>query len=221
MGVSKSQPKIDLAKLNQTLKDQKVGVRIQKIGERLYLQATLPPKPNSGKPKPHQQRITLGIYANPAGLKRAEAEARKVGSLLALDQFDWADYEKASKAEQRKTVGYWIDKYEADFFERRGRSPEAELNWRKDYLRALNRLDRDSVLTTPMLRRVIIATEANSCTRQKVTSVLVRFGKFAGLNDVEKLTSLRGSYSARRVEPRDVPEEEQIIQHWGQIPDKR
>ena len=212
---------MDLSKLNQMLKDQKVGVTVQQIGKRLYLQATLPPKPNSGRQKRHQQRIALGIYANAAGLKRAEAEARKLGSLLVLGQFDWADYEPKDKRERRQTVGYWIDKYEAEFFARRGRTAAAEVNWRKDYLRALNPLNREAMLTTNLLRRIIVATEANSCTRQKVTSVLVRFGKFAGLSDVEELSSLRGSYSARRVEPRDVPEDEKILDYWEQIEDRR
>ena len=212
---------MDLSKLNQTLKAQKLGVTVQQIGQRLYLQATLPPKPNSNKQKRHQQRIALGIYANPAGLKRAEAEARKLSSLLALGQFDWSDYEREDQRERRQTVGYWIDKYEADFFARRGRNNASEVNWRKDYLRALNRLNRDSALTTNLLRQVIVATEANSCTRQKVTSVLVRFGKFAGLSDVEQLTSLRGSYSARRVEPREIPEDAKIIHAWEEIKDRR
>jgi len=39
---------------NQKLKDSKLGVAIQQIGNRLYLQSTLPPKPDSGKNKPHQ-----------------------------------------------------------------------------------------------------------------------------------------------------------------------
>jgi hypothetical protein len=163
----------------------------------------------------------LGIYANPAGLKRAEAEARKLSSLLALGQFDWSDYEREEQREHRQTVDYWIDKYEADFFARRGRNNASEVNWRKDYLRALNRLNRDSVLTTNLLKQVIVATEANSCTRQKVTSVLVRFGKFAGLSDVEQLISLRGSYSARRVEPREIPEDAKILHVWEQIRDRR
>jgi hypothetical protein len=36
---------MDLSKLNRTLKTQKIGVTVQQIGQRLYLQATLPPKP--------------------------------------------------------------------------------------------------------------------------------------------------------------------------------
>ncbi len=50
----------------------------------------------------------------------------------------------------------------AEFFARRGRTAAAEVNWRKDYLRALNRLNREAMLTTNLLRRIIVATEANS-----------------------------------------------------------
>ena len=74
-------------KINQAngrLKSSKLGVAIQKIGNRLYLRATLPPKPTSKKVEPYQQRISLGLYANGAGLQTAEQEARKLS--LAITQ---------------------------------------------------------------------------------------------------------------------------------------
>jgi hypothetical protein len=88
---------------NARLKSAKTGVTIEAKGDRLTLRATLPPKPSSGKDKPYQQRIYLGWYANPAGIKRAEAEAHKISENLLKDKFTWADYQEI-EAEPAQTV---------------------------------------------------------------------------------------------------------------------
>ena len=78
-----------LAQANGRLKASNVGVSIETRGNRLHLRATFPPKPDSDKEKSSQQRLMLGFHANPAGLKLAEQEARKVGALLDCRQFSW------------------------------------------------------------------------------------------------------------------------------------
>ncbi len=76
------------------LKAAKIGVSIRAIGTRLSLQATFPPKPNSNKDYPHQQTLSLGLYANPQSIKRAEKEAIKIGGLIACLEFSWLPYLK-------------------------------------------------------------------------------------------------------------------------------
>jgi hypothetical protein len=73
--------KLTLQAINQRLKDGNLGVALRQKGSSLYLRAILPPKP--GETQWKQRDIALKIYANPAGLERAEAEARKLGALLA------------------------------------------------------------------------------------------------------------------------------------------
>jgi hypothetical protein len=68
-----------IAQANGRLKASWVRVTVQQTGDKLYLQATLPPKPDSEKTKPYQQRIALGIGAHVRGVSLAEKEARKVG----------------------------------------------------------------------------------------------------------------------------------------------
>ncbi len=78
------------ARLNQAngrLRAAKVGVTVEMKGNRLYLRATFPPKADSTKSSPFQQRLALGCHANPAGISFAEAEARKIGALLDCKQF--------------------------------------------------------------------------------------------------------------------------------------
>jgi hypothetical protein len=92
-----------IASVNTRLKSAKTGVTLEPKGDRLTLRATLPLKPSSGKDKPYQQRIYLSWYANPAGIKRAEAEAHKTSENLLKDKFTWSDYQEI-EAEQAQTV---------------------------------------------------------------------------------------------------------------------
>ena len=99
MPESKQEIKQDLSKgkiaqANGRLRSGKIPVLIQQIGKKLYLQATLPPKPNSTRTDNHQQRIALGFRANGAGISLAEKVARKVGGLLATQEFTWEPYVK-------------------------------------------------------------------------------------------------------------------------------
>jgi hypothetical protein len=58
-----------IAKLNARLKAARLGLQVERRGDRLSLRGTLPPRPGSGKSRPHQQRIPLKLPATPAGLK--------------------------------------------------------------------------------------------------------------------------------------------------------
>ncbi len=71
-----------LKQANSRLRLGRCGVSIEVAGKRLCLRGTLPPRPGSSKAGPYQQRLFLGHHANPAGLKLAEQEAKRVGLLL-------------------------------------------------------------------------------------------------------------------------------------------
>ena len=96
-----------ITKANDRLKAAKIGVRIELRNDRLCLRATLPPKPGKAG-DPHQQRISLGIFANSEGLKFAESEAKVIGGLLAQGRFDWERYLKIEQSSE--TIGFWIER---------------------------------------------------------------------------------------------------------------
>ena len=100
--------------INDRLKAGKVGVSVQRRGERLCLRGTLPPRPGSTKDKAFRQEIYLGVYCNPAGFAYAENEAKLVGSLLAKREFSWAPYLHTKKSEEQPfaalLLGLW-DRY--------------------------------------------------------------------------------------------------------------
>jgi len=203
-------------KLNQAngrLRAAKVGVTIEQQGGKLCLRATLPPKPNSGKTKPHQQRISLGIGANPGGLKLAEAEARKVGALRDCGEFDWSEYLEERPDPER--IGDWVAKFEKDYFHRRQRTPKTETTWKTDYQAVFDKLPNEPI-GEGVLKAAALATAPDTKTRKRTVIALSKLADFAGIeHDLKRLV---GSYSPSQVQPRDIPGDELIARTFKGLP---
>ena len=189
-----------VAQANGRLKAGKVGVAIEIRGDRLCLRATFPPRPGSSATGPHQQRLSLKVHANPAGLKIAEQEARRIGVLLDSGSFDWAEF---LGDEAPDTCVDWIVKYEQDYFSRHRRSPATETTWQTDYQRVFDALPQSHPLTLAVCEQLIRTKAPDSRTRRRYVDALSRLCRFAGLEP--DFQSLRGNYSALRVVPRELP----------------
>lgn len=203
-----------LAQANGRLKSAKTGVTIEARGNRLCLRAVLPPKPGSSVLKPSQQRLTLGYHANPAGLKLAEQEARKVGALLDCGEFDWTPY--CQVLVTKDSVADWVSRFEADYFTRRERTPKSETTWRDDYARVFRSLPHDEPLTVALLTAAISTQKPDSRNRKRWADVCGRLAQFAGL--AADFKPLRGKYSSKSVCPRDLPDDATIARWRGEIP---
>lgn len=194
-----------LKQLNDRLKAACVGVAVEVQGDRIRLRATLPPKPGSDKLTAYQQRISLGYHANPAGLALAEKEARKVGALLDCKQFCWEPY-LPTVLPKGETVGEWI----ARFTEWRSQhNPVEPVSWRTDYQQPFKRLPDDAILTADLLMRTIAETKPNTRTRRRYCLAYQQLAKFAGI--AFDSAPIIGSYSPKKVNPRDVPKDAAII----------
>lgn len=203
---------------NDRLRSANFGIVIEQRGDRLILRATLPPRPGATRREPYQQRISLssqGIRANPIGIKEAEAEARKVGALLARREFDWQPYLR-HKDDPCLTVADWIAQFEADYFARRSRTPQSETTWRGDYLKVFDKLPQSATLSGEILKETILSTVPDSRTRKRTVMVLSALAKFAILE--ANFKSLAGTYSPRAVAPRELPSDHTIATVFHQIP---
>ncbi|MEM6425594.1 MAG: integrase, partial [Cyanobacteria bacterium P01_D01_bin.128] len=132
---------------NGRLKAAKIPARINIKHGHLCLRATLPPKPNSPKTEPFQQRIALGLKDIGRCYKLAEDKARLLGIQIEQGSFSWDEWGATSKAE---TVAQWVDKFEADFFQRGG----TKTTWTGDYLQSFRKLPPEAPLTLPLLLAV-------------------------------------------------------------------
>ncbi len=169
--------KITLEEVNGRLKAGKIGVAVCQRGDRLSLRATFPPKPGSGKLIWSQQYLSLGVYANPAGLQRSEAEAKKIGGLLARGEFNWSEYLEL-EGEQKSEVDLWVTKFESDYYSRKGRSPTTESTWKSDYLPAWKLLEGKSLCSEDLIA-AIGQVPANSRKRKLMTEKLEALARFA------------------------------------------
>jgi integrase len=200
-----------LKQLNDRLKAACVGVAVEVQGDRVRLRATLPPKPGSDKLTAYQQRISLGYHANPAGLAMAEKEARKVGALLDCKQFSWEPY-LPTVLPKGETVGEWISR----FTEWRSQhDPVAPVTWQTDYSQPFNQLPGDAILTADLLVQVISQTKPNTRTRRRYCLAYQQLARFARID--LNTASLIGSYSAQKVNPRDIPDDSTILEIFTEI----
>lgn len=195
-----------IAQANGRLRSAKVGIAIQRQGDRLYLRGTFPPKPDSDKKSAYQQRLALGIHANPLGVKNAEAEARKVGALLDCKEFSWLPY--LSDRAIAQTCGDWVAKFEKDYFSKREKNSKTLTTWRKNYHEVLKRLPSDAALSAEVLKDLIFRTNPDTRSRQIYCMVANSLAKFAGLDF--DFSIYAGKHSPLKVTPRDLPTDEDI-----------
>ncbi|MEP0919406.1 integrase [Leptolyngbya sp. DQ-M1] len=202
-----------LEKVNDRLKAANLGVTIHARGKGslLSLRAKVPPKNGDGSPK--WQYISLGLQNNPAGLKRAELEAKKLSVQIGLREFQWSDWVEPEQ-DQPETIAAWIERYEIEYFNRRSRTPKSETTWKTDYKQPFGQLPPDEPLTAEVLRQSILDTEPDTRNRKRRTDALRRLAKFAGV-DLDT-RALRGDYSPKRLTPRDLPTDKEISE-WRDL----
>lgn len=206
-----------LNEANGRLKSNCFGVRIERIGNKLYLRAVLPPKPFSNNVKPHQQKISIA-NANNDGVKIAEREAKKLSIRLDAKTFDWGDY-ILTESDTRKTIGEWIARFEKDYFDKRERNFKTETTWRVEYKTVFKTLPFSIFLDGEILKQAILSTKPDTRTRQRFCMVCGLLAKFAGVTFDP--SPYKGNYSPKSRTPRDLPTDKLIIDWYEKIGDPR
>ncbi|MEO0377103.1 MAG: hypothetical protein AAF329_21305 [Cyanobacteria bacterium P01_A01_bin.17] len=202
-----------LAEANQRLKAGHCAVKINQQGGRLYLRGTLPPKKGSGKTSSYQQRITRGYYFNPAGIKRAEADANQVNRDLMMGQFNWKTWSAA--APTNNSVAQWVDRFEKEYFTIRERNAKSETTWAKDYRSPFRKLPQQETLTADLLIKVAKTYPPDTRSRQRACTAYTALAEFAAINI--DLTLWRGKYRPTAVKREDVPGDELIVEWYERI----
>ena len=203
----------------------KVKLTQRRAGGSLSLVGTFPPKPGSHKSKPHQQKISLksitgfSVLPHAEGIKRAVAEAKRLDSTLTLNLFNWNDYSDIPADRSKAPIaGALIPKFEAWYFETRGRSGSTETTWETDYWEVYKRIDPEARLTQDLLEDLIRRTKPNSRSRKRYYQALKKLAEFGELEvNLKRIQELKGNYSSESVEPKTLLTDEEIEELWSQI----
>ena len=210
-----------IAKQNAVLKAARIGVRIQRVHNRLSLRATLPPRPGSKRRSPHQQRLALGVRATLAGLRSAVSQAKRIAVALDRNEFEWAPYLRIEDEPESvepesippdvpRTFGEVIAAFEQDYFERRSRSRQSGSTWRTEYEGIFKRLPLEAVIDPAIAIQQIKAIAPDSRQRKRAVTVLSALFKFAEIE--ADFSAYQGKYSPKSVDPRELPSDETIAQ---------
>ena len=211
---------------NQKLKKKGARVTIYRRGGRLCLRGTLPPKPHLGHSNHKTQVISLGsnAVASEKGILYAANQAKLLtGQLLAgiFSWEDWLDLDKVAPSRiETRTVVDWCTEYEKDYWQRIKRTPEREINWRKDHGLVFSKLPQDEQLSVEVLLQYINTTEPDSRPRKRACDYCYKLADFAGIEGREKIRKLTGNYSAKSVDPRLLPSDKEIFNFCNNIPNE-
>ena len=149
----------NLAQLNGGLRSTGVRLRLEQRGERLGLRGPFPRR--DGQPGLQVQRLSLGLPADPSGLKEALRQLYRLQAELDQGHFLWptAPAAPATRAPELAAV---LERFKAEFFAepRRRRFPAGSRStWSAAYLPYLRRLQallRKSHLDTHLQQAALL-----------------------------------------------------------------
>jgi integrase len=216
-----------LAQANTRLKPLKISI-LQR-GDRLSVQASFPPKPTWGgvipdlekaTAKRQQTKLSLGLQANPEGLRLAEAKAREISGLLMQNAFEWGQYSKLPDPDlvPKVLIKDWAARFEEDYFNQRAKNPKSLTTWQSEYAPVFKKLPQEQELTEAVIMAAIATTTPETRTRKRYVMSLSAIAKFAGL-EIDIRSYGRG-YTPAKLEVRNLPTDADIVMYHGLIPNK-
>ncbi|MEO1093608.1 MAG: site-specific integrase [Cyanobacteria bacterium J06638_28] len=220
-----------IGKINDRLKAAQLGLKIERRGDKLALRGTLPPRPDSDRQRPHQQRIPLKLPANKNGLKQAEQEAKVIAAKLIEQTFDWRSYlVKRDPVLGSDVLADKIAAFEAHYRAEGDADPDkhaasVKTTWDKAYAPYLKKLqDLSEQRPTLSLPEAIVATvkstRPHSRSRQVCCTALGAFANFLDLELAVDLKTLWGKYGSSRTQARTLPTDTDIVTAFEKIPNR-
>ena len=175
--------KCALDQLNRQLADEGHSLRVEQRGQRLNLRGRLPDRRNPGVER--MQRLSLGLAADPDGLRDAEHTLRQVQRQLQRRQFSWDDWSSERNAAPHTDAKRAVASFEKAFFTdpRRRRNPSgSRTTWTsayRPYLRRLQTLGADQPISgsavqepsAPGSSSIIVLISAASRSRSSMSDI--------------------------------------------------
>ena len=180
--------------------------------KKLYLRATLPPKPGEDKPK--QRYLPTGKPASEYGAKQADLLAKRLDLELIKDEFNWYEWDpKLKDPDRQRTIAELVQEL-IDL--KRLRVTSEVLKQR--YIVPLGKLPQTKVLTEQVCRDTL----ERECTGYptKWQMYAITYASLCNLGEVEhnlKSFGPRKPEAIKPINPEDLPSDEVIVETWDSI----
>lgn len=203
-----------IEQINERLKQLCNPLRIRCKGNALYIRGNFPCKPGDGEGKKRYE-LPFG-QASAAGLRNVETKAGTINDAIVDGSFDWWKYIAPPRSNEEKPIRELVQEFKTYYMNRPGKQKNPkEGTWRSTWVPTFNKLPQDEPLRDGLLLAVVLSTEEDSRSREQACLQLQHLAEFAGI-DID-LSGYVGNYEP---EPRDIPEDESIVEWRDLIPSK-
>jgi len=214
--------KCALEDLNRQLAEEGHSLRVEQRGQRLNLRGRLPDRRDPTVER--MQRLSLGLAADPEGLRDAEHTLRQVQRQLQRRQFDWEDWGSERSTAADTDLDGAVAAFEKAFFTdpRRRRNPSgSRTTWTsayRPYLRRLQNLAADQPISGDLLMQTLASYDDGSRSRQQCATALGALARHHDIPLPENWRQEAGGYGLHRARFRQLPTDAQILEAVLQIP---
>lgn len=189
-----------------------VRVKIRVKGEKLYLRATVPAKDGVGR---KQYDIATGLANNQDGLRVAKARAQRLEADLNLQKFQWSDWITIADPKTGITVKEAVTRFEAWYWEIRGKTLGREQAYRDGYQRYFDLLPESSSIDGKLLREYLVKFPADSDKRRRAHLAFGAIARFLKIELPSDWKYLKGKYQP--ASDRYIPSDQEIEEIWQSI----
>ncbi len=217
-----------IAQTNQRLKIARLGLQIERRGDKLSLRGTLPPRPGSARLNPYQQRISLDLPATPTGLKQAEQEAKVIAGQMIQKTFDWRNYLPVAGGGRlhQMDLAEKLQAFEQYVLARADGADYAasvRATWEKAYAPYMRKLEaiahsHPAFSLAEAIYTTVQQIPANSRGRQVCCTALGALAEFLNLALPIPLKTYWGTYGSSKTQTRTLPSDDQILDIYETIP---
>ena len=214
--------KCALTQINRRLAEEGHPLRLEQRGKRLNLRGRLPDRRDPGIER--MQRLSLGLTADPEGLRDAEHTLHQVQRQLQRRQFNWDDWCTERSAASPPDLEDAVQSFEQAFFTdaRRRRNPSgSRTTWSsayRPYLRRLQSLAGQQPISGGLLMQTLSSYGDGSRSRQQCATALAALARHLDISLPENWRQEAGGYGLHRARFRQLPTDSQILDAVLNIP---
>lgn len=216
--------------VNQRLKNARLSIQLERRGQKINLRGTLPPRPESHRVRPHQQRISLGLPATAEGLKAAEQQAKVIAAQIIQGTFDWNAYLPVTGGGRlhQMNLTETLEAFRQHFMtqpQRLDNPASAQATWETAYAPYFRKLEAIAH-QSPQLNlaeavyKTIESTPVNSRSRQLCCTSMSILADFLDIPLSRNLKDYWGHYSPSQTRMRNLPTDERIVEVYQTIPNE-